>query len=153
MRSASKLSVREAIDSDLDAVADLWHDSAMSMDGAAVHVPLRDELRKRIDDELAAGWQLHVALAGKRIIGMLAIKPAQSILDQIFVAPRERGAGVGTALIDAAKRAMPNGFSLRMDASNGKAARFYERRGMKRIGAGIHPRTGIPVHFYGWPDG
>ena len=152
MRSPRKLSVRRAIDSDLDAVADLWHDSAMSMDGAAVNVPLPDELRKRIDYELARDWHLYVALAGERIIGMLAIKPARSILDQIFVSPRERGAGVGSALIDAAQRAMPNGFSLRADASNGEAGRFYERRGMRRIGAGIHPHTGIPVHFYGWRD-
>jgi GNAT superfamily N-acetyltransferase len=91
-----------------------------------------------------------VAVRGDRVVGMLALKPCDATLDQIFVSPNEQGQGIGKALLEAAKRAMPGGFTLRMAASNHKAGRFYEKQGMKALGEGLHPRTGIPVHFYGW---
>jgi ribosomal protein S18 acetylase RimI-like enzyme len=145
-----ELTVRRAGSGDLDAVAAVWHESATSMDGAAPDVPPREALRQRIDAELRSGWDLHLALRGERVVGMLAVKPGAAILDQIFVAPGEQGQGVGKALLDLAKRVMPTWFTLRMDASNEKARRFYEKEGMTRLGEGIHPSTGIPVHFYGW---
>ena len=85
-----------------------------------------------------------------RVVGMLALKPGDATLDQIFVSPKEQGRGIGRALLEVARRAMPGGFTLRMAASNRKARRFYEKEGMKALGGGVHPRTGIPVHFYGW---
>jgi len=145
-----ELSVRLAATGDLDVVAQVWHDSAVSMDGAGPEVPSRESLRLRIGAEIQAGWNLHVAVRGGRVLGMLALKPCDAALDQIFVSPKEQGRGIGRALLDVAKRAMPGGFTLRMAASNRKAGRFYEKEGMKALGEGVHPRTGIPVHFYGW---
>jgi ribosomal protein S18 acetylase RimI-like enzyme len=143
-------SVRPAAKGDLDAVAIVWHDSAVSMDGAGPDMPSREALRLRIDMELEAGWVLHLAVLGKNVVGMLALKPCDATLDQIFVSPNEQGRGIGRALLDVAKRAMPGGFRLRMAASNRSAGRFYQKEGMKLLGDGIHPRTGIPVHYYGW---
>ena len=150
MNALHELSVRRAGSGDLDAVAAVWHESATSMDGAAPDVPPREALRQRIDAELRSGWDLHLALRGERVVGMLAVKPGAAILDQIFVSPGAQGHGVGQALLDLAKRVMPTGFTLRMDASNEKARRFYEKEGMKQLGEGTHPSTGTPVHFYGW---
>ena len=145
-----ELTVRRAGDGDLDAVARVWHESASAMDGAAADVPSLDALRQRIDAELEAGWELHVAMRGKRVVGMLAIKPDFATLDQIFVAPGEQGRGVGTALLETARRTLPTGFTLRMAASNDRPRRFYEKHGLKPLGEGMHPRTGVPVRFYGW---
>jgi GNAT superfamily N-acetyltransferase len=120
------------------------------MDGAAPDVPTHEALRDRIEVEIQSGWQLHVALRDGRVVGMLAVMPALATLDQIFVAPRDQGTGVGKALLDLAKQLMPTGFTLRLAAANGRAGSFYEKEGLKPIGEGIHPRTGIPVRFYGW---
>ena len=150
MNEPQELSIRRAGSRDLNAVAAVWHESALSMDGAAPDVPSREALRHRIDAELRSGWDFYIAVRGERVVGMLAAKPGAAILDQIFVSPGEQGKGVGRALLDVAKRVMPTGFTLRMAASNEKARRFYQKEGMKPLGEGIHPSTGIPVHFYGW---
>ena len=56
MRERHDLSVRLAETGDLDGVAEVWHDSAVSMDGAGPDVPSREALRLRIGAELQAGW-------------------------------------------------------------------------------------------------
>ena len=148
--TGTELTLRPAADADLDEVARVWHEAALSMDGAPADVPVLEALRKRIDDELGSGWELRVAERGGRIAGMLALKPGEAVLDQIFVAPGEQRSGVGKALLDAAKREMPGGFTLRMAASNQRATRFYEKEGLHPAGEGTHPRTGIPVRCYCW---
>lgn len=123
------------------------------MDGAASPMPSRAELRERIDRELAAGWELFLAEDCDRVIGMLALIPSEAILDQIFVLPEAQGSGVGTKLLDMAKRRLPGGFRLRMASANGRAARFYERSGLDLAGTGTHPVSGRPVCYYGWKGG
>jgi putative acetyltransferase len=145
-----ELKVRIARAGDLDAVARLWRESALAMDGPAQEVPEWDAMRRRIDTELRSGWELHVATLGSRVVGMLAIKPADAWLDQIFVEPGEQGRGVGRALVEVAKSAMPAGFELRMASGNASAARFYEQCGLKPGREGLHPWTQIPVTFYSW---
>ncbi|HEX8643396.1 MAG TPA: GNAT family N-acetyltransferase [Allosphingosinicella sp.] len=120
------------------------------MESAPAAMPSLGDLRERIDRELAAGWALYVAERCGRIVGMLAIKAREAVLDQIFVLPSEQGCGVGTSLIDAAKRAMPAGFTLRMAAANRRAARFYTKSGLSALGEGRHPVSGVPVRCFGW---
>ena len=84
------------------------------------------------------------------IVGMLAIKPHEAILDQIFVLTSEQSSGVGLSLLEMAKRSMPQGFTLRMAATNCRAARFYELAGLRFVQKGSHPISGAPVHYYRW---
>ena len=144
------IEVRRAVAGDLGRIASVWHESASHMEAAASPMPSPADLRRRIDDELTAGWALYLAERGDRLIGMLALKPREAVLDQIFVLPGEQGKGVGTALLRAAKEALPAGFTLRMAAANRGAARFYERSGLQPIGEGTHPVSGDPVRFYRW---
>ncbi|HEV2080353.1 MAG TPA: GNAT family N-acetyltransferase [Allosphingosinicella sp.] len=134
----------------MDAVAAVWHESASRMDGAVADMPTREALRQHIDAELRSDWHLYVALRDEHVVGMLALKPQLAVLDQIFVAPDEQGRGVGRAMLDLAKQLMPSGFTLRMDAANNQARRFYEAQGLTKLDEGTHPWTGKPVHFYGW---
>lgn len=108
------------------------------------------DLRMRIERELASGWDLYVAERSGRLIGMLAIRPTEATLDQIFVLPSERACGIGANLLNTAKRIMSEGFTLRMAAANLSAARFYEREGLILIGEGIHPISGAPVRYMQW---
>ena len=128
----------------------VWRESARQMDGAVSPMRSIDELRKRIDHELTAAWELQVALLDDRIVGMLAIKPSEAILDQIFVLPSEQAKGVGKFLLDAAKAAMPKGFTLRMALANRRAAGFYHHSGLILIGNGTHPISGAPVQYFRW---
>jgi ribosomal protein S18 acetylase RimI-like enzyme len=144
-----ELIIRRAEESDLEAVARVWHESTMAMDGSP-DVPPREALRGRIDAELRSGWGLHVALRNGRVVGLLAVKPGEGSLDQIFVEPNDQGQGVGRAMLKVAKQVMPGGFTLRMAASNERAKRFYEQQGLELSGEGLHPQIAVPVLFFCW---
>lgn len=135
---------------DFDAVAFVWHESARNAEGAAPQIPTLEELRSRIDRELAAGWKLSVCVAGDEIIGMLALQPDIAVLDQLFILPRHQARGVGLAGLQEAMKAMPQGFSLRTASGNYRARRFYERAGMSLLEEGTHPTAGYAVCYYGW---
>ncbi|BAI76103.1 acyl-CoA N-acyltransferase (plasmid) [Azospirillum sp. B510] len=145
--------IRPARPADLDDVAALWFESASRMEGVSAAFPGHEELRGRIDRELAAGWDLRVALSNGRIVGLLALMPAEAKLDQMFVHPDRQGHGIGLALLDLAKSVMPDGFSLRTPLANRRARRFYERHGLDLLGEGVHPVLGTAVCFYGWRGG
>ena len=113
-------------------------------------MPPLAELRARIDAELLSGWNLYLAERGGQLAGMLAIKPTEAILDQIFVLPDAQAKGVGTALLDVAKQAMPEGFTLRMAPANWRAQRFYLLSGLKLLRKGTHPISGMPVSYFAW---
>jgi len=141
---------RAAEATDFDALAQVWHESALSTEGAAPNLPSVEALRSRIDREIDAGWVVTVALDRGEIIGFLALKPAVAVLDQLFILPSHHGLGIGHALLDAAKSAMPGGFTLRTISANHKARRFYELSGLLLLEAGLHPTSGCPVCYYGW---
>lgn len=148
--SDAQISIREAKSYDLDALAVVWHDSASNMDGATSEMPSVDQLRKRVDHELASGWKLHIAECKGSIVGLLATKPEEAVLDQIFVLTSEQGNGIGLKLIEFAKRIMNNGFTLRMAANNLRATVFYESCGLRLVGKGTHPVSSVPVKYYAW---
>lgn len=103
-----------------------------------------------MDDELAAGWNLSVAVSGAAIVGMLALRPG--VLDQLFIAPDWQREDIGSILFAHACVEMPQGFGLRTQAANEPARRFYEARGMRLERLGPHP-GGLPrpCAWYRWP--
>ncbi|WP_374132065.1 N-acetyltransferase family protein [Sphingomonas sp. 28-62-20] len=113
-------------------------------------MPSVDELRRRVDQEIAAGWKVTVAELNDAIVGFAAIKLKEAILDQIFVLPGQIGSGLGRALFDSCLDQMPEGFTLHTASSNEKARRFYEKAGMQVLQQDTHPRTGHPVTYYIW---
>jgi ribosomal protein S18 acetylase RimI-like enzyme len=113
-------------------------------------MPTEADLRQRVDVELAAGWNVTVAIRNDEIIGFLAIKPKEAVLAELFVRPDSLGGGVGQVLLAQAIAAMPEGFTLYTRSSNLKARRFYERAGLLLLREGIHPRSGDPIIYYGW---
>ena len=114
---------------DAPAIGALWFDSWMSTMPADPAVTCAD-LTARAVDELSGRWEVTLAEIGERVVGFLAIVPAESRLDQLFVAPDEQGRGIGAALLTVAKGRLPGGFWLKADAANVGARRFYEREGL-----------------------
>lgn len=90
-----------------------------------------------IGDAGIARWMREDVVATKRVIvaciagvpaGFVALRDDR--LDQIYVDPDAQGRGVGRALMDVAKRAAPEGFTLVVFARNAHARAFYERSGL-----------------------
>ncbi len=144
------VTLRPATDSDRDPIAAIWHAGA-SLPGVGPPVmPGREELRRRLDAEMAAGWQVTLAEIAGETVGFLAIHPAQRLLAELFLDPAHLHRGIGRLLLDHAKSAMPRGFSLFTTAANARARHFYEREGLVVANAGRHPRAGHPVIWYEW---
>jgi GNAT superfamily N-acetyltransferase len=152
MDRGDDIGIRAAQAGDLDEVARVWHDSALGMEGLRSVVPPVVALRERLDFELADGWDLHVACADTRIVGMLALRPADKLLAQIFVAPGGERQGIGRRLLDEAKRRMPGGFTLWMVAGNDRARHFYQSQGLRFLRHGLHPKAGYAIEHHGWGD-
>ena len=145
------IAIRPYRDQDRKAVAKLWLDSWRSTGLAvAVHVTEAGNL-ERIERELAAGWDVHLAWDEDRLVGFLALKPASGCLDQLFISPEAQGSGVGRTLLDLAKLQLPAGFWLRTSVDNLRACRFYERNGMRWGETQPHPSLGHLTVIFHWP--
>lgn len=153
MGMESDVALRPATDANLDVVASIWHAGASLPGIGPAALPPIDALRRRIDDELAEGWALTVAERRGEVVGFVALRLDEAVLDQLFVRPDSMGDGIGKALFAHAKAMMPAGFSLFTRPGNARALYFYERLGMTVLRHDIHPRFGDPIVFYAWTPG
>lgn len=144
--------IRPYRDSDRADVARVWYESALSSWSGDVRPNLHEELFERIPRELASGWSLYVASTDdERIVGMLALQPAERELRQLFVDPEFQNRGVGKALLNFAKAKMAQGFWLTTSADNRNARRFYAREGLLHRRDGPHPDHPQTLHStYDW---
>ena len=94
---------------------------------------------------------LDVTAEDEQVIGFLATKPTEGVLDQLFVSPSAKGRGIGTALLKRAMTEMPDGFWLRTADANRAACAFYEAQGLRRDRMEPHPRLGHMTAIYVWP--
>ena len=136
--------IRPAAPADYPALADLWYDSWMSV-GIANETDLtREGVRERFFRDVENRWDLFAAEENSAIVGLLALIPSEDRIDQIFVDPAARGTGIGLALLNFAKGAMPEGIVLTTHESNTRARTFYEREGFRLTGTEpdrVHRRT------------
>jgi ribosomal protein S18 acetylase RimI-like enzyme len=142
--------LRPSMAADHDAIAEVWHDGASLPGVGPAVMPTLSELRHRVDLELAAGWRVTVAANQDFVIGFVATRPAEAVLDELFVRPGSIGRGIGRALLMHAMAEMPDGFTLYTRSANAAARRFYERTGLVFIRDGVHPGNGDPIAYYGW---
>jgi hypothetical protein len=94
--------------------------------------------------------QVWVAELRGRVVGFATLQDHR--LDHLYVAPEAQGAGVGTALLDQAKKARPRMLDLHVFQQNAGARRFYERHGFKLIktGDGRGNEENLPDAHYRW---
>jgi ribosomal protein S18 acetylase RimI-like enzyme len=131
-----------------EAVARLWWESSESAPIADAEHP---SVEARVERLARETWNVILASRGSRIVGLLAIDAQESWLRQLYVAPEEKRSGVGTVLLDEAKRLMPAGFFLHTDAENRPAIGFYEARGLRLESEGPHPESGRLRLRFVWP--
>lgn len=142
--------VRECCMADIDDVARLWHESALSTGLESDVVSDVADYRDRLDAEWKRAWRVHVAYDEPGIVGFLAFEPEKFWLRQLFVDPVKKRSGIGSILLGVARREMPVGFWLRTHCENLAARRFYEGQGLHNIGEGRHETWPIMVVRYQW---
>lgn len=141
--------VRAATPEDADAVAALWVALARDQRAYGSHL-LAERNRAAIRESIA-----HHAVEGGLTVacddgddgivgfvrygvteGSLAESVVRGVVRDVYVVPNHRGAGIGSALLDAAEAALRDRgvdvIGLEAMAENDDAIRFYERRGYRR---------------------
>jgi ribosomal protein S18 acetylase RimI-like enzyme len=143
---------RRAGPDDAEAVAKLLHDFNTEFDAPT---PGTAMLTKRLQS-LLAGPSTIAYLAGEPAVGVALVTLRSNVwydgpvalLDELYVAPEQRGRGLGAAMIGLLMaEAKENGISaieINVDAGDVDAQRFYERHGF----SGADPDTGERAFYY-----
>ncbi|MDY7106678.1 MAG: GNAT family N-acetyltransferase [Actinomycetota bacterium] len=110
------------------------------------------DVRRHFREVVLVDHETHVAETPDGAVIALLVLDADW-LDHLYVDPAWTGRGVGTALVDLAKRRRPGGLQLWAFEANVDAHRFYERHGFvvaeRTDGSGNEERT--PDRRYVWP--
>lgn len=96
--------------------------------------------RERWRGELVPNADVIVAEQAAAMVGFVTID-GSGYLDQLVVAPSNWGSALATMLVDEAKRRSPGGVTLKVNADNARAIRFYERSGFVHAGEDVNPAS------------
>ena len=125
--------IRRGTTRDARAAADLWLRARKAALGA-IPPPAHS------DEEVQAWFETHVAkhlelwvaeTDSGELHGILALDGEW--IDQLYVDPAHTGRGIGSELVELAKRRRPAGLRLWTFESNERAQRFYERHGFAAV--------------------
>jgi putative acetyltransferase len=108
-----------------------------------------DWWRERWHSELVPNAAIIVAEVAGAMTGFVTIDPS-GYLDQLVVAPEHWGSPLATLLVDEAKRRSPDGVTLKVNADNARAIRFYERSGFVHAGEDVNPASKRRVLKMAW---
>jgi putative acetyltransferase len=149
--SASAWSLRDHAEADLPALVDLWV-AAWRETGFTIDFDARREwLRNHLRTLSGQGAAIVVGLDAEGApAGFVTIDAKTGYLDQLCVAPSERGSGLARALLDEAKRRSPGAVELEVNEANARALRFYEREGFAAVSRGVSTLSGLPTLKMRW---
>jgi ribosomal protein S18 acetylase RimI-like enzyme len=105
--------------------------------------------REVFRETIAVSNDIWVAVLDGRIVGFLAMQ--ESYIDRLYIDPPYQRRGVGTQLLDLAKRMHPDGLKLHTHQENQPARVFYEKHGFVAIRFGVSPPPeSVPDVEYRW---
>jgi len=142
--------IRPARSNEYDQIARVWMDSWVSTGLEDASDSLLTKLCARVPLEVEKGWSLYVADDNGRLAAMLAMHLPDRYLDQLFVAPKYQGSGLGRQLLAFTRLQLPDEIWLRCVRENEKAWRWYEREGFVFEKEQIEPTTGRVMKYYRW---
>ena len=142
--------IRPALAHEYDEVARVWMESWVSTGLAEASNFLLANLRARVRQEIEGGWSLFVADDDGNFAAMLALHLPDRYLDQLFVAPRYQGKGIGRQLLAFTRQQLPDEIWLRCVRENEKAWRWYEREGFVYEKEEVASATGYVMKYYRW---
>ena len=124
------VTIRRARDADARGAAELYLRARKAAAiPATVHTD--DDVREWIAAHLLPNNEVWLAEDASGLVGLLALDGGW--VDQLYVAPEATGRGIGTSLLELAKRERPDGLELWTFVSNDGAQRFYERHGFVEV--------------------
>jgi len=100
--------------------------------------------------ELVKDGDIFVAEVENQIAGFAVILIKEQCLSQLFIDESYQGLGIGSTLINIAKRLCPQGLNLYTLQENLKARAFYEKHGFKVRTFSINEFNGQPNVEYFW---
>jgi putative acetyltransferase len=152
--SVSAWRLRDFVEADLPALADLWV-AAWQATGMAIDFDTRRPwLDGHLRALLAEGAAILVGLDSQGgAAGFITIDPETGYLDQLCVAPQELGSGLAHAMLDEAKRRSRGFIELDVNEANSRAVRFYEREGFLFVTPGTSALSGLPTLRLRWRAG
>lgn len=127
--------IRGAHIADAESVADVYIRSRRLLASYAVSPHSDEEVRSWIRDHLIPQGRVFVAEREEDILGMMALSSTDqgSWIDQLYVDPNHVRLGVGSRLLEFAKRELDAPIFLYTFRQNVGARRFYERNGFRAI--------------------
>ncbi|MBC7576872.1 MAG: GNAT family N-acetyltransferase, partial [Tardiphaga sp.] len=114
--------------SDEDAAIALWLETWRKAYPSIDFDARVDWWRARWRDELVPLAEIVVAEQDGAMVGFVTTD-ATGYLDQLVASPAQWGTDISRRLVDEAKRLAPGGVTLKVNADNVRAIRFYERNG------------------------
>jgi GNAT superfamily N-acetyltransferase len=137
--------IRTATIDEAPAIADLFLATRHAMEHIVPMMHGDDETRLWIRDTLFHDDDITIAIMEGEIAAMMAMKPGW--IDHLYAHPRFQSRGLGTALIQTARRSphAADGLQLWTFQANTAARRFYARHGFVEVeltdGAGNVEKT------------
>ena len=148
LQEFSRVTIRRYTDDDLDNVVTLWYRSWTQAFPTLQHSQPFEQWKSRFHNEYARQDGVWVAVIQDQIVGFMVV--SDRVIAQIFVDVEVQRTGVGTALLNQAKRMHPNGLSLTTLQQNEQARQFYQKHGFAPGATGINPINGQPSIEYRW---
>jgi 1-acyl-sn-glycerol-3-phosphate acyltransferase len=118
--------IRRATAADAVAVADVFIAARAGMTFLP-RLHSDDDVRTHFGQVVLARGEVWTASVDGRIVGFAGLD--DEMLEHLYVHPSAQNRGIGTALLDLAKRERPDGFRLWVFQQNEGARRFYDRHG------------------------
>lgn len=122
--------IRRATPADARAVADVFIASRAGM----TYLPKLhsdDDIRQHFGTVVLAKEEVWVRVEDGRVLGFAGLEG--DTLEHLYVHPAAQARGVGTALLELAKRERPGGLRLWVFQQNEGARRLYERHGFRLV--------------------
>ena len=122
------MEIRRATQDEAEVVGDLyWRAREVAVPAIPPSVHPRDDVLEHFATTVLPHRDTWLAVEGDDVIGFLVLEPGW--VDHLYLEPSLTGRGIGTQLLDHAKREQPAGLDLWAFRSNTGARRFYERHG------------------------
>ncbi|MDX2166189.1 MAG: GNAT family N-acetyltransferase [Deltaproteobacteria bacterium] len=146
------IALRPYREADLDTAVAMWRRSMRTAYPYVAEIQRHsaDDDRTFFRDHVAVECAVELAEVDGRIAGLLAQRGEW--VDQLFVDVDHQRRGVGSTLLDAAKRRAPTGLRLFTFRRNAPARAFYARHGFGLVGFGVSPAPeNAPDVELAWP--
>lgn len=146
--------LRRAIEADADSIAEVYLRSRKELVACAPLVHSDQSVRDWIREKLIPAAGVTVASVDGVVVGFIAMSQSNkfSWIEQLYLLPTHTRCGIGTALLNYAKRELPPPIRLYTFQDNDAARQFYEHHGFRAIAYsdGSTNEENCPDILYEW---